>query len=389
MRANVTSLFLVAAAAMGAAGAADVRFNPSADLAYYSDGNAAVVGTNRQSDWVTRLGIELELTADTQSTNFTVRYAPYEEFFQDNSDLNNFAQIVSMNLSSSFSRRSSISAGLSWTRTERPPLRTERPDAPTTFLPQNRQDLGVLTVSGNIGVGKRSFIDWGVFAESTRFGSDPNATFEDSDTLGAQAGWGLEIDPTSRAGARIEGRNFDFETQPSADTESLTGFWTKDFSREAHLNVEAGAVRTNSAGDTSTKPRADIRYTRTFRNTSTLETGIRQDVSADTGVASGPTADRGVYASWRPGDRAERFDASITVYYWNRQNAFDAGLFHVQSFQTAESFAWYPGRHGFAVGAFHTYYDQSDPAGTGLETSYNSEGVFIRYVYGKGRGARS
>lgn len=388
-RAHRPAALLAAALAAGAAGAAEVRFQPSADLAYYSDGNVKVVGTDRQSDEITRIGVGLELFADTQATSFSARYAPYHESYNEFTDFDNFAHVLALNLSSNFSRRSTISADLSWTRTESPPLRKEQPDAPTTFLPRTQQDRGNLALNGTVGAGKRSFFDWGVFGDSARFGSDPTNTLEDSTTYGARGGWGVEIDPTSRAGARLEGRRFEFETQDSADSESLLGFWDKDFSRESRLEVEAGAVRTNGTNDTSTKPRADVRYTRTFQ-ASTLETGIRQDVSANTGV-SGPTLDRGVYLSWLPRDRADRFDASISFYFWNRQDAFDAGVFHVRSFQTAESFSWYPGRTGFALGAFHTYYDQSDPAGTtpGLETSYNSYGIFVRYVYGRGRGERS
>jgi hypothetical protein len=95
--------------------------------------------------------------------------------------------------------------------------------------------------------------------------------------------------------------------------------------------------------------------------------------------------------SWRPGDRRERFEANVTLAYWDREEIFAGGVFHVRSIQTAESFTWYPGRHGFALGAFHTYHDQSDEAGSaaGLETRYHSGGVFVRWEYRKTRGERT
>jgi len=379
-----------AVAFAGSSRAADVRFTPSVDVGYYLDGNVAVVGTERESDYITRIGAALELATLTPTTSFTARYAPYQELYQDFSDNDNLSHVVSLDLSSSPSRRSEVASTVVWTRTERQPIRSERPDAPTTFLPRVRQDRGYADLGGHFGLGRTTFLEWGVTGETLRFHQSGTTTLEDSDTYGARTGFGWELAETSRAGVRIEGRKYDFETQEDSDSESLTGFWSKELGRATSLVIEVGAIRANTGDESEIAPRAHIVYDYAFQNTSTLEAGLRQDVSADTGV-SGMTTDRGVYVTYRPGDRAERFDASITVYYWNREDVFDDATFHVRSFQAAESLAWYPGRGDFAVGAFHTYYDQSDVAGgtPGLDTSYHSGGVFARWTYGRNRGTRS
>jgi hypothetical protein len=389
-RARWAATAALVATLSGGIDAADVRFEPRVDLGYYADGNVAVVGTDRVSDEVLRAGLRLRWVTETPGSSFSAEYAPYQEWYREFSDLDNLSHVVSVGYQASPSRRSNVAVDLYGSRSDRPPVRVTAPGEATTLLPRTEQDRFQLDVTGRGGFGSRTFVDWGVRGERVQFRDDPGGQFEDSDTTTVRGGLGLELAEGSALGGALEARWFDLETQEGADTQSLFAFWNHDLDRSSRLTVEAGVERTNAGPGSTTSPRFDVRYAKTFANQTTLEAGARQDVAASSG-AGGPTTDRGVYGTWRQGDRAGRLDGNVTVFFWNRQDVFDDGVFHVKTLETAEALSWYPGRSDFAIGAFHSYYDQIDIAGAnpGLETNYHRAGVFVRWEYGRSRGARS
>ncbi len=200
----------------------------------------------------------------------------------------------------------------------------------------------------------------------------------------------MEVGPKTRLGGRLRARRLSFESSPSTDTRTLEAFYDREFQRDLSIAVAVGVVATANDDSESTDPKVDASVTRTFGRGSSVVAGLRQDVSSSTGV-SGATVDRGIYVSYRPSIRDERTEVRATAYYWLRRSALAATEpFETTTLETAESFGWRPRAGSFAVGAFHSYHDQNDLAGTspGLATSYHSGGVYFRWEFQGAQGGR-
>lgn len=382
------------AALLVAAGAdaAEWRLLPSVDLSFYRDGNVFVTGGQGVSDDVARVGATLDWTVEDPGTSFRLTYAPYHESYSDRSSLDYTAHQLSVAVSRETSRRTSFRLDLSGWLAERQPVQTLAPDVPTTLLPRTEQLNLYLDLSGQVAAGRRSFLDWGGQGSLTSFRGSATAP-QDSDTVGASVGWGIELDPATDLGARVRAQRLSFDTSPTTDTQAVELFFRHDSSRELSFSAQAGVVRSSSGPGSrdATDPKLGATVTRTFRRGTTLEGGVRQDVSNAAGVGTA-TLDRGAYLSVRPTDRTERFSTNVTFYYWRRE-AVDstASGIDLETLEGVASLAWTPRAGFFAVGAFYSYHDQHDLSGIagGIETSYGSGGVFFRWNFRGAKGVRS
>lgn len=390
-----------------AVAATDVEFRPSVELRVYRDGNVRVLGDQQVTDEVAELSLDLALSAIKPPTTFTFSYSPYRQAYHELSELDNTGHLLSARLVREISQRSVFSLGLAASHTERQRVQEENPESGVTLVPRSTQDRASLHLAGRISAGRRSFFDWGAGADLVRY---DDRTLADSDSVDGSIGWGLEVSQRADVGIRYGAQRIDVATvlvcsgdnttpcttdancstvggtciqtldEPTT-TQSLSVVANRGFGRNARASIALGAVRSTTDGETTTDPSINASYTNTFERGSTLTTGIRQRVSGGSGVNSA-TLDRGAYVSLRPGQRASRFETDLTAYYWQRETliAGATGRSEIKTLETSESFAWKPYRRHFALGAFHSYHDQTDVVGP-LDTSYHSGGAFFRWEF--------
>ena len=387
----LTAIGAVIAAA--AVPAAEWQLLPSVDLAYYRDGNVNVVSQDNASDEVVRVGATIDWTVRKPGTDFQLVYAPYHETYLDLSDLDYTAHQLSLGVSHEASRRSNFRLDLNGWLTQRQAIQTLVPGSPVTLVPRSEQLNLYLELAGRVGVGRRSFFDWGADGSSNDFrvaaagGTPP----QDSQSAGASVGWGVELNPSSDLGVRVRARRLSFDVDPTTDTAAFELFFGHEFSREVSFSASLGAGRSSTGSFESTDPVYEATVTRTYRSGSALEGGVRQDVSNYSGVGTA-TLDRGAWFAVRPQTRSERFSTNVTLYYWRRE-AVDAAAssLDVETFEGIASLAWSPKGGVFALGGFYSYHDQNDLSGTGtgVDTSYGSGGFFFRWSFRGAQGVRS
>lgn len=363
-----------------ARGATEWRFWPSASLELYRDGNVEIVGARKTADNVARLGVGLDLSANNPPTSFLLEYRGSREGYQDRSELDNTGHQLAVLVSHELSRRSSFAAALRGWLAYYHPVHTLDPSRPTTLVPRTRETSLDLELTGRVGAGKRSFVDWGVNQRTLDYESPE---LRGQSTLRASAGWGVQLSAMSDVGVRLVAQRLDVDRLSPVDTRSLEAFYNRQFRRAITLSAEAGRIRSDSGSRVGHDARFGVSAAYRFPLGTTVSGGALQDVSAGWGAKS-PTRDRGVYLSLEPGRRSRRFKANVTAYSW-RRDALDRSA-DVQDVDTREaiaSFEWLPGRRRFGIGAFASYHDQQDVSRSNpaLRITYASGGISFRYTF--------
>ena len=158
---------------------------------------------------------------------------------------------------------------------------------------------------------------------------------------------------------------------------------SNEFARSSTLTYAAGASRSSSDGDASTNFSFSLDYRRELTEDSTLATGARQSIAPGTGLG-GATQDRGAWLSYDHDNPVRGLTGSVLAGYWQRVGLELAGSTSGGDTETVNatgSIGWRFNRF-ISLDTVYAYVDQSALHGTdpGLDTSYSSYGVYLRWA---------
>jgi hypothetical protein len=360
---RAAGLSLVTLAAT-ASHAAEVDFRPTLTFGAYYDGNTAVVG-------------EAGFDRTTPESTLNFSYRPSYVAYRNASDLNYFGQSADLNFARSASRSARYTFDLNAYRTERQGVRPTSPSDPATFVPRSMHTHVGARAHGT-HEGRRNLIDWEVRGHLDDYSL---STLENSSGLGALVAWRYEVSEKSSVGL---GLNFDtlmYQTLPNVYIESFGLVGEREFTRSTSMVYAAGVSRTSSEGSSSTNFAADVSVSRAITDVSALSAGVRQSVSAGSGLG-GTSLDTGGYVSYSHTAPRRGLGGSVVAGYWRRDPmavGAAAATASTTTLSAGGSLGWNFNRF-LALNFAYAYSDQtsSDPAT--LDTRYSSYGLNLLWT---------
>lgn len=404
---------------VGSAIAADVNFRPSLTFGAYYDGNTAVIGNaSGQGDGVAALAADLAVDRTTPDSDLSFSYRPSYVAYNNDSDLNYFGQTADLSYTRTASRSAHYTFGLTAYRSERQGVRADSPSAAATFVTRSMQTHVGARVRGS-HTGRRNLIDWEITGNIDDYSQtqppsqpsppvcvvdqdcddgnpctqdtcvaggcqhQPNGScvLENSSSLGALAAWRYEVSEKSSIGLGLSFQSLFYASLPTVYVESfgLVGAYT--ISRSTSMTYTAGVSRSSSEGSSDSSFAGDVAFSRTITEVSSLSAGVRQSVSAGSGLG-GVSLDTGGYVSYSHTAPRRGLSGSVLAGYWRRDPVAVGAAAAAASTQTLNaggSVAWNFNRF-LSLGFAYAFSDQtsSDPAT--LDTTYSSYGLNLLWA---------
>jgi hypothetical protein len=388
-----TAVFAVAVAALATpALAAQVDFRPVLTFGVYHDGNVQIIGTDTVGEDSAAIAVDLAVDRATASSDFSFLYQATYVGYRQNSGLNYMGNLISASYTKELSRRSQMQAGGGVSRTDSQGLArstvdpqgadSSNVDRPLTFVPRTTIMRGYGSVSGSVGVAHRSLVDWAVRAGVNRFDQVEGVAFNNSTYAGVLGGWRYELSELTTLGVAVDVGWFGFAGTANSVGESVVLNGTHAFGRFTSMTFNVGATRTTTGDFSSTNGTLLVSLSRALSENSRLNAGVRQSVSSGTGLQAA-TNDSGAWVSYAQSSPRNGLSWALDGADWYRKAipAPDVTSTSTGTLNVAGALGWRFSRYLSLSAAYAYSYqnDQSDSS-SGLDTSYASYGVFLRWT---------
>jgi hypothetical protein len=255
-------------------------------------------------------------------------------------------------------------------------------DRPQTFVPRTTITRGHGVVSGSVGVGQRSLVDWGFRAGVNRYDEVPGVTFNNSTSADVSGGWRYELSERTTLGLTADINWFAFEGTPNSLGQSLALTGSHALSHFTSMTYELGVTRTTTADLSSLSGRFLLSFVRKLAANSSLTSAVEQIVTPGTGLQAA-TNDTGAWLSYMQSSVRNGLSWAVNGSYWLRKTlpAGDEPTTETGTLNLAGALGWRFNRFLELKAGYANFYqkDRNDSLSQ-LNTRYASYGLFLRWA---------
>jgi hypothetical protein len=370
--------------------AAQVDFRPVLTFGLYHNGNVQVIGEDTIGDDNAAIAVDLAVDRTTLSSEFSFLYQATYVGYRQNRALNFLGNLLSASYVKQLSRRTNLQARGDVSRTDAqgvaaasvdPQANASNVDRPLTFVPRTTILRGYGAVSGSVGVGRRSLVDWAARAGFFRFDEVSGVTFNNSTSVDVLGGWRYELSERTTLGLAVNLNWFGYEGTANSFGESLVLAGTHALSHFTTMTFNVGATRT-TANLSNIDGTFLLAFERALTANSSLNTGIRQSVTSGTGLQAA-TNDTGAWVSYTQSSPRLGLYGGLQGAYWLRKTlpTENTSSMETQTLNLAGALGWRFTRFLSLSAAYAQYFqkEKTDSASP-LNTSYASYGLFLRWA---------
>ena len=371
--------------------AAEVRFEPAAELRLFYDGYPQSAGGSMEQGQAAGLLLQSYSEVRTPRIDWQVDLDLLREAHRVESSLD----VLDMNMRSSLTRRISEYSEFNFDVAAAQSTRGGIQAGPSVLIIPTIPGLTTQRLGAALGAGlqmsPRNRFRWRVGGDTMRFADGDTVAFDEVGNVvlqahqGAEAsvGWDYIFPQRSSIGLGYEARHYWFELSPETRVQSVRGEMHSGIGRSMQWYISAGPVQVEQLDPLFPEPTNDVEIDTSVevRTTplSVLSVGAGRMISAGSGLG-GVTRDQSVFAGWarRP---LTGMTFLIVLGGWNQEllepsTVTTEQIDEAQYVELREEVLWGVGRSVW-LGLNHAYrYVTGDPR---IEAQYHMGGFVVRW----------